>query len=726
MNKTSGIAADLGRPALLGGAPSDANAADRIDVKALAAVLWRHKRGVIGATALLVAVAVAVVTAMPDKYAATAKVMLNTREIRIADAENVVSDLKVDSDAVESEIQVVLSSTIVGAVIDRLNLMADPEFNGRLKPPSALSSAIGGAYAALPDALRALLEGEPEPFDAEADRLAERLAVTEAVRESLAVSQIGRSVVLAVTAETEAPGKSAAIANAMVEIYLDDQVGSKRDATEKATAWLAERAVSQRDQLEAAETALKTHLAQANFVDEDILAEKNRQLKELRDQSASVESQSQSIMVELALARERLEAGDPVAAARALRDRPPALERALAQPDPDGRQMAALATAQIARLEDRLAADATRMAGLQQGVRRLEEEIARENGDLVTLRQLESEVEAARLVYEALLSRLNETQQQSGMLQADARLISAAQPPRNPASPNRKLIVALAGAVGLMIGAAIAFLRESLTVVMRSAAEVEETTGVSVLAHLPEVVKIGRRQELLEYLHRKPGSPLMEGGHALRTAIYLSNIDRPPQVVMVTSSVSGEGKSTTSLLLGQVSSAIGKSTVVVDCDLRRPTMRRSVNLWGPADLLAVIDGSTSLEDALVRNSDEGPYFLATSRPVVQAANLLASDRFAGLIEELRRRFEFIVLDAPPVLYVSDPCMLGRHADTSIYAIRWNATARGMVSVGLRKLREHGVDVSGTILTRVDFDRAVAFDQATYGTYGTANPYFSAS
>ena len=360
----------------------------------------------------------------------------------------------------------------------------------------------------------------------------------------------------------------------------------------------------------------------------------------------------------------------------------------------------------VARARERTLAD---------GVAELEDRSVTLSRASVELRQLEREAEADRLIYETFLNRFRETSEQEDLQTADARLLARATPPLAPSAPNRRKILAVAGAGGAGLGLGLVVLLEMLANTFRAATEVTARTGRPVLSTLPQFGRgRRRRREVLDYVREKPNSALAEAVRRLRTALFLSDIDTPPRVVMVTSSVPGEGKSTTALLLAHMSLQMNKSAIVVDCDIRRPTLSETFGIEKGGGLLPVLEGGIPLEEAVTVDASTGLHVLPTAEAIPQAADVLSSARFRQLVAALRDRYDLVILDTPPVLPVSDAAAIGKLADAAIYAVRWNHTPRETAAQGLAALDEIGVRIAGCVMTLADQRAEASYAYARYG------------
>ncbi|MEM8731894.1 MAG: polysaccharide biosynthesis tyrosine autokinase, partial [Pseudomonadota bacterium] len=352
----------------------------------------------------------------------------------------------------------------------------------------------------------------------------------------------------------------------------------------------------------------------------------------------------------------------------------------------------------------------------------LEQRSIQQSKGSVQLRQLQREAEANRLIYENFLTRFKETSEQEDLQQADARLISPAKEGRFAGVPDA-LILGGTGILGLILGFGLLFLFEQLNNTFRSEDEVEDKTGVGVLASLPRFGRRRRRSQVLDYVRENPTSSLAEGIRNLRTALLLSNVDKPPKVIMVTSSLPAEGKSTTCMLLAEMSTLMGKKAIIVDCDIRRPTLHKTFNVKNEHDIISVLDGSAELEEVIYKDPESDLHVLPAVQSAPQAADILSSQRFADLVQALAERYDIVLLDSPPILLVSDASVVGNHADAAIYAVHWDKTPREAATRGLKQLRDLGIHVNGVVLTLVDRKRQSQYSYYRYGYSYYQNDYY---
>ena len=268
-----------------------------------------------------------------------------------------------------------------------------------------------------------------------------------------------------------------------------------------------------------------------------------------------------------------------------------------------------------------------------------------------------------------------------------------------------------------MAGAGGVLLREVRNTGVRSANDLEALTGIVVMGQLPMIGTKSSR-EMIEYLSQKPNSRLAESFRNLRTSVMLSNLDRPPQIIMSTSSLPNEGKTTQSLALAQNFAGMGKSILLIECDIRRRVFGSELGFRDEIGLLSVLSGEVMLADAVQRDPQLGAVDVlvgdsGTSNPV----DVFSSDTFRAFLTDARTVYDIIIIDTPPVLAVPDSRVIAQHADAILYAVKWNSTPRTAVREGMRLLETVNARISGLVLTQVDLKRMQRSGYGAYGQYG---------
>ncbi|SED91434.1 polysaccharide biosynthesis tyrosine autokinase [Rhodobacter sp. 24-YEA-8] len=666
------------------------NSDDTIDLLGLLRTLWRGKLVVLGAVLLCMILGglYAWRVAVP-LYSANAVVMLDARENSGMGLSAILGGLSTDSSTVNTEVQVLRGRTLIGRVVDELDLTADPEFNGALQPEgltTTLRRSIG-------------LGSDPVVLPPEEQAAQERDATTSALLEQVAISNVPNSLVFQIAVTTESAAKSARIADTVARLYIDDQMRVRFEATETAITWLSGQVVELKRNIDEAEAAVREFRAATNVVDLETLGALDRQLKETRRR---IELQTQQA-ADLRLRLERMaSAADPMAKALASGDE--ALIR-LASQAQAGEAEASQFEAGLARVTALARQDLARVEAQDGSLREAEQKLAADfetqSRDLVTLEQLVREAEANRLLYDQFQTQLKETLAQQGIQRPDSRILSQAVMPERPSAPRKSLILAMTLVLGTMIGTGIVLMREMMVNRVRTPQELEALTGRPVFAQVPKIDERSRKG-VLGYLARNPASAAAEAIRNLRVSILLSSAEKAPQVIMITSSVPGEGKTTTTLALAQNMTMLGRKVLVIEGDVRLSPLSEYFDGIGKGKpgVAEVIEGKVPLSEAVQSIAGVGD-LLSESKITINAADLFSSERFAGLIAQARGLYDLILIDTPPVLVVPDARIIAQQADAVIFAVHWDRTSTEQVRAAMHQLELVNVTPAGFVLTLVD-------------------------
>jgi capsular exopolysaccharide synthesis family protein len=325
--------------------------------------------------------------------------------------------------------------------------------------------------------------------------------------------------------------------------------------------------------------------------------------------------------------------------------------------------------------------------------------INRASQELTQLEQMTREAEASKLLYEHFQTRLKEAVAQQGIQQPDSRVLSQAVRPLFASTPRKGLTLAMAAIFGAMLGAGLALLREAAATGIRTSNELESLSGRVVLGQIP-LLPVGQRTKVIEYLAKNPTSALAEAVRNLRTSILLSNIDRTPQIIALTSSVPGEGKTMLSLALAQNLTQMGKKVLLIEGDIRRRTFKRYFEAPHGNGLVSVLSGDVSLAEAAWLSESMGDVLFG-EKSLVNAADIFSSQAFPRLLDEARKLYDVILIDTPPVLVVPDTRIIAQHADAVVFIVRWDNTSETQVQDALHMLDTTNARVAGLVLSPID-------------------------
>jgi succinoglycan biosynthesis transport protein ExoP len=342
--------------------------------------------------------------------------------------------------------------------------------------------------------------------------------------------------------------------------------------------------------------------------------------------------------------------------------------------------------------------------------------------DLVEYTLRQREYDSNRQLYEGLLQRLRTAAVEAGLESTEIEIVDNAVPPVSPSLKPRSSILLVDTTVAVIIGLILAFILDSLDTGLRDVMEIESVTGLPSLAVIPRTRRAGAEQAVAGRVARSigvlsgPKSQFTEAFRALRTSLLLSTVGREPQIILVTSSTPSEGKTTVSTNLATVLGQRDVRTLLIDADLRRPTVHHRFGLNGKVGLSSVLTGSVTLQ-AAVQNVVEVPNLdVLVSGPVPPfPTEMLGSAVMKSLLEQCRQTYTHIVIDSPPLLSVTDSIVLARDADAVVLVVRHGKSGKQAVRRARDLLNRAGATIAGIALNAVDLNSPEYY--AYYGSYG---------
>lgn len=718
-----------------------------IDLRELIAVLRRRFWPMVAAGFLtFVAIAVFTLQATP-LYTATSSVVLNVRQAQVVDIEAVLSGMPPDSAMVDTEVEVLRSRSLAETVVDQLELINVPEFNDALREPDGLTQSIGAVtdFAAgfLPSPVEVSLTNEER-------RARARERVVDALMDARAIRRAGLTYVIEISATSETPSLARDIANAYADAYLTAQLEAKFDATERANEWLNDRVEVLRDEVRTREEAVARYRDEAGLIDADGATIAEQQVTDLNSQLAIQRAGLSEAQARLNTVRSQIERGVPadtiaeVLTSDVIRElRRQQAEVARRQADLSGRygprhpqiltvnreladinaQIEAEIDRIVVSLQNEVDVASQRVRSLRASLIEARGELAENNSAIVRLRELEREAEASRALFESFLNRFRQTNEADGLTEADARVVANASTPQDPSAPNVLLNLALGLVLAGVVGVGVVVALEVFDNGLHTDADIEKNFGLPHIASVPRLKpsfsdRLTRRAtDPSDYVVEKPLSGFSESFRTIRSAVRLSGIDTKRTVIAITSALPGDGKTTTALCLGRVSAMAGTSTLVVDCDLRRRLLTKALHPDVDKGLLEALSGEATLDAVIRKDERTGLDMLPVAETTFTPRDVFGSNAFHALLDQLKGRYDQVILDTAPVLAVADTRAIAAAADGVLFAARWKKSAVGVVRKALTELRASQANVLGVVLNNVDLEA-----QARYG-YDTSGYYY---
>jgi succinoglycan biosynthesis transport protein ExoP len=699
------------------------------DLSGLLRILRARKAIIVGTAATILAVTLISFAFITQTYSATAVMMLDQRKNAVADVNAVLSGLPADTASVQNQIQVVTSRELAAKVVDKLGLDRDPEFNTALA--SGLWSVFGSPAAADTVGLRLGDRGPSEGREAAVNRLLK----------SLSVNQVGLSTSMTISVASVNAEKSARLTNAVADAYVDDQLSTKFDATQKATEWLSNRVRLMAEQVQTDEAAVQAYKVENGIVDmatggsivdqqtvsvnvqlinaKADLAQKEalyERVSELQRKGRAVEATqvvASPLIAQLRAQEADLQRQEAQLSSRYLPEHPKMVD-VHSQKQDTRRKIGAEVSRVIDGLANDVAIGRANVQSLQGSLEQLQSKFQNQNGASVKLKALESIASASRSIYQGLLSRLKEVQGQEGIAAADVRVISRAMVP-TAANPRFATVMGMAIPAALILGFLFAFAAEAVDPSLRTTEHVDKYLGLPVLATVPELADQSTTHGVADMVVYEPSSSFAESIRGLYLGLSLSNAERAPKVLLVTSAVPGEGKTVTAVSLARLAARHGRRVIIVDADFRRPSVAKTMKLATPIGGIAdVLDRRLSLEQCIVADGRSQAFVLAGATTPGDPSDLMTSDALRHLITTLRGKFDLVIIDSAPLVPVHDSLLVSQFSDAALFVTHAGKTSREALTVALRSLKATKTPVLGVALTRMKADPRYAYHDYLYG------------
>ena len=716
-----------------------------IDLSTLIGIARRRYRLIVGFALAGVALALLLTLTTTSLFTAGTDILIDTRNAFELDkspsnANSTLITMGMDTANVDSQVEILKSERIASLVLRKLKLERDPEF---LTPGSLLATAAGK--------LRSVLSVFSDPLPDDRSRIPRE--VIEEFQDRLDVKRSAQTYVLNVSFRARTRERAALIANEIANAYLTDQLQSKYDATRRASRWLQDRIKELRQNVLVSDAAVQTFRAENNIVStgagrlvsEQQVSDMSTQLAASRAATAEVEAKYNRL-------KSIVDRGDADAATTdtltseiftRLRDNYNAVSKRLAEvSDRLGSNHPAVVNlrsemANLRRLTlDELTRSMEGMRSAKEVAKAHQTAIERSLADLsgesavsdkaqIQLRELEREAATNRTLYETFLERYKTALQQESFPITDARILSEASPPRLKSNPKTFLIVALGLFGGMAAGFATALVKELSDNVFRSPQHLESALEVPCIGILPTVssrrrasatrakarpgLGVGSEQAtlpedigLFRYAVDEPFTRFAETLRSIKLAASATSGVGRAKILAMVSTMPGEGKSTVAMNLAQILAHSGKRVLLIDADLRSPSLSESVARGSKGGLAEVLDGTVSFSDAILADPITGLQFLPSIRSTdPHAADLLGSYAMQSLLQSATTAFDYVIIDPPPLVPIIDVRVLAPLIDEFVFVAKWGATPVVTATQALAAAPTIADRLIGSVLNQVD-------------------------
>jgi len=682
-------------------------------------ILRKHQWLILSFMLAVVTIVAIATFRMQPVYIATARIEIDRENANIlpfqgSDSYDYMMDLE---NYIETQSKVLTSETLALQTIRNSGLSSRPEFSTPNGPSEAV--AIGS------------LANQKRPPE-----LGEFLG-------SLSVRRVPSSRLMDVSFESTDPQLAARIVNAHLENYIEQNFRSRYQSTTQASTWLADQLDELKIKVQKSEDARIAYERQNQIwtlddkqnITTQRLSDINRQLTEAQSERMRKEAlfqfaksgdldaipnlQANAVLQDLN--KRRAEASrDYNDALSQYGPNFPKVQRLQAQlKEVDGTIQKEKHNA-VDALESDYREARERETLLTQALDQQKADVNQMAEKMVEYNILKREAEANKTLYDGLMTKLKETAISAGLRSSNIRVIDPAMVPSTPARPAKARNVVLAFLVGLVGGIGLALMREYLDNTVKTPDDIESLARLPSLAVVPAFSGANgdmKRNGLLKgassngydkkielVAQHLPKSQMSEAFRALRTSLLLSQPDHPPQVILVTSALPREGKTTAAANLAVTLAQLGDSTVLVDADLRKPGVGRLLNLGNGkyAGLSSYLAGASALDLVLIQHPSIPNLTAIPTGPLPpNPADLLSSHKLAEAVAELRKKFKFIVIDSPPVMAATDAVILSVQTDGVLLVVRSGETPKEAFTRTRDLLVSVKANILGVVLNAVD-------------------------
>lgn len=699
----------------------------------------RNKWRILLLVAAVGVLAVLVAQSLPQVFRGTATVLIEANKQKIVSIEEVYNMAAgMNREYYQTQFEILKSRELAAELVKRLKLVDHPVYDPRQQPKPFW-------HAWLPEGF--VDSGPPPTAEAVEQRVIRR------VQGDLAVQLVRNSQLVRISFDSTDRTLAAQVPNALADIYIDADMAARLGMTQRAMNFINTQVAELRKKLRESEDALQAFRDRERIIDTKGLSQSgaSRQLEDLNRQLLDARAKRQEAEAVFAQVGAVLKGGSASAALESL----PAMQRhplvlRFREQETEAEKKRDEAAQRYGSEHPRMIAAESELKSARESLRRqltavsqtisreldvaraneqsferalatAKSDIANFNRKEFALSSLERDVANNRQLYEMFIQRLKETNISEGMQTAIARVVDPAVVPQLPAGPNKRLIVGLALLGALLAGLSLALLLERLDNTVKTSREVEQKLGLPTLGSV-QLTRSKRNQAMERLFLDEPQTSFAEAIRTIRSAVMLSALDSPKKIVLVTSSVPEEGKTTVAanlaMSLGQV-----KKTLLVDADMRRPKIGRILGgkSTSHAGLSGLCTDEAAPRDVLQQIPDTNVWVLPSGKVPPNPQELLASNRFEDVLAKLAAEFDIIVIDTPPVQLVSDAMVLSRLATEVIYVVKADETPYPLARQGIRKLQRVGAPLIGVVLNQLDVLKADRY----YGEYsGYGRRYYN--
>ena len=700
---------------------------DEIDLLAYWRILVKRKWLVLGVLGTVVALALVATLMMPPVYRATATLQLDRESLQVVNIEGAAPAEGAAPDFLQTQYELLKSRTLAERVANELGI--DDQTLERLASATWMQRARA--------ALRPEADAEGEALDAVAEEEAVLRRGANLVRDNLVVEPVRNSRLVRIHYDSTLPAFSARVVNAVADGFISSAIERKFDASSFAGKYLEEQLALAKGRLEESERALVAFATKENIVvtGEQGLSLEGQNLGALNTalaaaQDARIRAQAtwnqvsgggalpadaigQSILNTLQQQRAQLNA-QYQQQLKTYKPEYPSMVALKGQIDEVDRQIAQERASVRASIKAEYDAAQTRENMLVAQLDTLRDRTLDVDNRSIQYNILRREVDTNRQLYDGLLQRYKEIGVAGGVGNNNISIVDRAIVPQGRYKPNLPLNLALGLMLGLMLGVLVAFVLEFLDDTLKGPEDIEQHLRMAVLGIIPHL----KKQSVADAMG-DPRSAFAEAYRSVRTALQFSTDHGVPKVLLVTSASASEGKSTTATTLARNFAQLGKRVLLIEADLRNPSLHRLMGVRSETGLSSLLAGAASASQVIMDTDDERLKLVLAGPLPPNPAELLSGSRLLSMLTIAAEKYDQVIIDGPPVLGIADAPILSNVAGGTLMVVQAGETRIKTAQAALKRLAAARAHVLGAILTHYDAKVAgYGYDYASYYSYGT--------
>ena len=703
----------------------------------------------------LIVVIIATFTATP-LYKATTNVMIERNT-----SDSLTSNYRYtpyDPEFLETQHQLIQSAAVVEKVVQSLNpeKIYDTFFPKKEKNLSyfkIFSDWLKGFYLSVKEMLGIKkmfssstdIVNKPVPSQ-EAVPLTKAQILENTIKGGISVEPVANTRVVKIGFLSDNPALAMKVANSVAKAYIDELVDMQMEVSQYSIEWMSKKAASQRKKLEDSEKALYNYKKKHSIVTvENKLTVLPQRLSELSQSLTKAETKRKELFAIYNqvknIKREKLETIPAIVANTSVDSINKKILLAEQKISELSKKYGYKHPKMITAVNELKGLKKKKYKVLKDAVQTIKNKyqlaVANENSlkellnqtkfqaerleeKSIQLGMLQRKVDTNRYLYEALIKKIKEKGITEKSQTVNVWVIEKADLPRFPAKPKKKRNILLGIILGLFGGVGIAFFLEYLDNTVKTPEDVEEKFNIPVISTI-DFLK-NKNKTIVQSVLDEPSSLIAESFKGLRTSVFLSSAENPPKLLLITSMVPGEGKSSVAACLAACVAQAGKKTLLIDADMRRPIQHKNFDCENTAGLSSILAGVSQKDDSIHLTVYEN-FDLITAGPIPpNPSELLSSTKMKDMLNNLSASYDMIIIDSPPLVSVTDPLILSQNVD-GVIIVTWSGkTTNEILRKGLKQLKEVHAPITGVVLNRFNAKKSgYYYNYGDYYYYSSENP-----